>query len=138
MRNFMQKFMMFMQGRYGLDSLNKFLFGVLFVLMFVKLFVFNLVADLVISNIQLLILAWLIFRFLSKNINRRALENRNFLKAWNPVKSWFKLTMQKFKDRKEYRYLKCPVCNSQLRVKNRKGVHSIRCPRCKSEFSKKI
>ncbi len=146
MRNFMQKFMNFMQGRYGSDSLNKFLFGSLIVMMIIRIFLsvparfsFTVwIIQFALFLLELAILSFLAFRFLSRNINKRSLENRQFLKLWTPVKAWFKLTVQKFKDRKEYRYLKCPVCKSQLRVKNKKGVHTIRCPRCKSEFNKKI
>ena len=138
MRNLMQRFMIFMQGRYGTDTLNNFLFILFIVLWFVNIFVFNLVARSIIWGIELLILAFTLFRSFSRNINRRSAENRAFLKYYNPVKSWVKLSIRKFKDRKEYRYLKCPVCKSQLRVKNKKGLHTVRCPRCGSEFDKKI
>ena len=138
MRNLMQRFMIFMQGRYGTDTLNKFLSVLFIVLWFVSIFVFNFVARSIIRLIELLILAIIIFRSLSRNINRRSAENREFLKYYNPVKSWSKLSIRKFKDRKDYRYLKCPVCESQLRVKNKKGVHTVHCPRCGSEFDKKI
>lgn len=138
MRNFIQRFMIFMNGRYGTDTLNKFLFALFIVLWIANIFVFNLVARSIIWLIELLILALSIFRSFSRNINKRSAENRKFLKYYNPVKSWVKLSIRKFKDRKEYRYLKCPICKSQLRVKNKKGVHTVRCPRCGSEFDKKI
>lgn len=127
-----------MQGRYGTDTLNKFLFGLFIVIWLINIFVFNPVARSIIWLIELLILALSLFRSFSRNINKRSAENREFLKYYNPVKSWIKLTIRKFKDRKDYRYIKCPVCKSQLRVKNKKGVHTVHCPRCGSEFDKKI
>ncbi|MCH5297567.1 MAG: zf-TFIIB domain-containing protein [Ruminococcus sp.] len=138
MRNLIQRFMIFMQGRYGTDTLNRFLFVLFIVLWLVNIFVFNFVARNIIWLIELLIIALTLFRSFSRNIYKRSAENRKFLKYYNPVKSWVKLNIRKFKDRKDYRYLKCPICKSQLRVKNKKGIHTVHCPRCGSEFDKKI
>lgn len=140
MRNLIQRFMIFMQGRYGTDTLNKFLAGLFLVLWLINLLImrFFLVTRLIFYFLELAVLALFIFRALSRNINKRSAENRAFLKVYNPVKSRIKLSIQKFKDRKEFRYLKCPVCKAQLRVKNKKGMHTVRCPRCGSEFEKKI
>lgn len=138
MRGLMQKFAMFMQGRYGTDKLNNFLFILFLVLWVINIFVFNRLASLVIDILQLLVIALFIFRSLSRNINRRSAENRKFVPVYDAVTGWFKLCWKKFSDRKEYKYLKCPVCKTQLRVKNKKGTHTVRCPRCGSEFEKKI
>ena len=85
-----------------------------------------------------MLLGWFIFRLLSKNITGRLHENRIFEKAFNPVKNFFVLSFKKIRDRKNYRYVKCPGCKAQLRVKNIKGVHTVRCPKCSNEFKKKI
>ena len=127
-----------MQGRYGFDTMNKFLLGVCVFLWAVNIFVFNRRAHFVIYLIELAVLGYTAFRVLSRNIVGRSAENRAFVKVYDPVKSWLKLNVQKFRDRKDYRYIKCPVCKAQLRVKNRKGLHTVRCPRCGSEFEKKI
>ena len=127
-----------MQGRYGMDTLNGFLFALNFVIWFVNIFVFNRTAHNIVFLVQLAIIGWVIFRTLSRNITMRSKENRSFVKVYEPVKGWFKLTWKKFKDRKDYRYLKCPVCKAQLRVRNKKGNHHVRCPKCGSEFETKI
>lgn len=127
-----------MQGRYGTDKLNNTLFVLFFVLWIVNIFVFNRTASYIIDIFELLVIALIIFRSLSRNITARSAENRKFLPVYNAVVGWFKLTVKKFKDRKDYRYVKCPVCKAQLRVKNKKGNHTVRCPRCGSEFNKKI
>ncbi|MDY4712071.1 MJ0042-type zinc finger domain-containing protein [Ruminococcus sp. YE282] len=138
MRNFLQKITIFMQGRYGTDTLNNCLTVLFFIIWFVKIFIFNRLARLIILAFQIALLALILFRALSRNITKRSAENRKFVPVYNAVKNWCQLTWKKFKDRKEYRYLKCPVCKAQLRVKNQKGVHTVRCPRCGSEFEKKI
>lgn len=138
MRGLMQKFANFMQGRYGTDKLNNFLFVLFIVIWIVNIFVFNFYATLVLDVIQLAVIALFVFRSLSRNITKRSAENRKFAPVYDAVVGWFKLNWKKFRDRKEYKYLKCPVCKAQLRVKNKKGTHTVRCPKCGSEFEKKI
>ena len=138
MRNFFEKIMIFMQGRYGMDSLNGFILVLSFVIWTVNIFVFNRLAHYIIMVVQLLLVALFIFRMLSRNVTMRSAENRRFQKVYEPVKNWVQLTYKRIRDRKDYRYLKCPVCKAQLRVKNIKGRHNVRCPKCRSEFEKKI
>ena len=138
MRGFMQRIAIFMQGRYGNDKFNSFLYIVFLVLWFINIFVWNRTASLVIDLLMLAVLVYTLFRALSRNINKRSLENRTFTQIFDSVKSWFTLTQKKFRDRKDFRYIKCPVCKAQLRVKNKKGNRVVRCPRCGSEFDKKI
>lgn len=138
MRGLMQKIAVFMQGRYGNDRFNNFLYIVFFALWVVNIFVWNRTASLVIDLLMLAVIAYTLFRTLSRNINKRSIENRTFMQIFDSVKNWFTLTQKKFRDRKDFRYIKCPVCKAQLRVKNKKGNHVVRCPRCGSEFDKKI
>ncbi|MBR1482160.1 MAG: hypothetical protein IJ598_04220 [Ruminococcus sp.] len=138
MQNFFQRIAAFMQGRYGMDTLNGFLLVTAMVVWTVNIFVFNRLAHYIIMVIQFGILAWFIFRALSRNITARSAENRAFRKVFDPAKSRVQLTIRKIRDRKNFRYIKCPVCKAQLRVRNIKGKHNVRCPKCKSEFEKKI
>ena len=138
MQNFLQKVMMFMQGRYGSDQLNTSILAVVLLLTLVNTFVFNFIASIIISLSVFALLGWATFRSLSRNIEKRRAENTAFLPVFNAVTGWVKLTIKKFRERKEYRYVKCPVCKSQLRVRNVKGSHTVRCPRCSNEFKKKI
>lgn len=138
MFRFIQKYMEFMRGRNGMDTLNRFLLGLSLFLWFVNIFVFNRLASLIIYLVELFILAWMIFRALSTNIVMRSKENRTFLKAYNPIKSKIKFEIKKFKERKDFKYLKCPFCKVQLRVKNQKGNHGVKCPKCGGKFEVKI
>lgn len=136
--NFFQKIAAFMAGRNGMDKLNLFLLAAELVIYTVNLFVWNRWARLVIFFLEAGLLALIIFRMLSRNITMRSKENRTFLKLFEPVKNWFTLQIRKFKERKDYKYLKCPYCKAQLRVKNQKGSHGVRCPKCGGNFSVKI
>lgn len=135
---FFEKISAFMQGRYGMDSLNIFLLVVQLTLWFTHIFVWNYIARIVIWCVEMALLGLVIFRALSRNINMRSLENRQFKKVWDPVKNWFMFQIKKFRERKEYKYLKCPHCKAQLRVRNKKGEHGVRCPKCRGEFKVKI
>ena len=114
MRNLMQKFAVFMQGRYGTDKLNNCLFVLFLVLWFVNIFVFAPIPTLIIDAFEIAIIVITVFRSLSRNISKRSAENRAFMPVYNAVAGWFKLTYKKIRDRKEYRYLKCPICKAQL------------------------
>lgn len=134
MRNFLNRFYIFMQGRYGKDELNTTLLVTALILIIVSRFV----RSWILRILAFLILALLIFRTLSRNIYKRSAENRKFLPVYKAVTGWFKLTYKKFRDGKTHRYYSCPKCKAQLRVKNIKGKHTIKCPKCGAQFQKKI
>ena len=138
MQNFFQKIAAFMQGRYGMDSLNVFLLALDFILWFVNHFIFFRTAHLIIMLIEFGLFGWFIFRVLSRNITMRSKENRSFCKIYEPAKKRVQLLWRQFRERDTYRYLKCPSCKAQLRVRAIKGKHNVRCPKCGSEFEKNI
>ena len=138
MQEFLQKIMVFMQGRYGHDQLNTSILVLVIILNLVNVFVFAIVPSTIISVIGYALIVYAVFRMLSRNIEKRKAENRVILPAYNAVANWVKLSIKKFRERKEYRYVKCPDCKAQLRVRNVKGKHTVKCPRCSKEFKKKI
>ena len=136
--SFIQRFMNFMQGRYGFDTLNGFLIILSVALSIANIFVWGLLPSLIIYGIELALMGIVVFRSLSRNIVMRSRENRVFRKAYDPVKNWIAFRIKKFKERKEFKYLKCPFCKAQLRVRNQKGEHGVRCPKCRGNFRVKI
>ena len=134
----MNKFMRFMQGRYGFDTLNGFLFVLALLVHIANIFVWGYIPSIVLYAVSTALMGWAIFRSLSRNINMRSRENRIFRKAYDPVKKWVLFQIRKFKERKDFKYIKCPACKAQLRVKNQKGQHGVRCPKCRYEFKVKI
>lgn len=149
MRDFLAKISDFMYGRYGADKLNLALFVLWFVLNFFNTLIFR---SIWVHLILYVIVGLIIFRFLSKNIEKRRKENEKFLNMWFKVKpffkkiqpffkkiaDWFKLQVRKFKDRKTHRYIKCPYCKVVLRVPFRKGNHSLKCPHCRGYIKTNI
>ena len=131
---FLRKLQEFMYGRYGGDTLNTVL----------------LISGLVVSilgqllNLTVLILVayvfygYSLFRILSKNIYARQKELYSFMKIWTPVQKWYKMRVMIWKDRKNYRYFKCPNCGQYLRAPKGRGKIEVTCQKCRKQFIKKV
>lgn len=136
--DFLYKIQQFMAGRNGFDAFSGFLAVTSFVLSVANVFVWDFWVSLVLFLLEFLLLGYAIFRIFSKNIYMRMAENRRFLKIWTPVKNFFVLTKNRFRDIKTHRYRKCKHCKANLRLKRVKGKHTVRCPKCKKEFKVNI
>lgn len=128
-RNALQRFM---YGRYGNDQFNLFLIGTYLVLYL--LFVLTGFAPL--YWLSLVLIAYSLFRLLSRNPARRRSENARFLSIVNPVLRWLRLRRTIHWD-KEHRYFKCPNCGQQLRVPRGKGKITVTCRGCGASFQEK-
>ena len=76
---FIQKIQQFMYGRNGFDTYSFFLFIVALAVSTANFFVWGYWASLVLYVVQLLILAYAVFRILSKSVHKRSAENRRFV-----------------------------------------------------------
>ena len=137
------EFRKFMQGRYGVDAFGIFLvvfscaLHLIFSLFFIKYRIPLLGA------IPTLIFLYELYRMLSKNINRRAGENRAYMAWQNKAKVFFqkiKIKTEKKKAQKAdvmHKYFKCKKCKQEIRVPIGKGKIRITCPKCGVKFQKK-
>lgn len=130
---FQDKLRRLMAGRYGMDQLNMILLlgGMLLSLLG------SLTGWWLVSLLSLGLLGWALYRMFSRNCNARYLENQRFLPTWNRLDSWAQLQRRRWRDRKSYRYFRCPSCNQTLRVPKGKGKIRITCPKCKTELLRK-
>ena len=131
---FRDKITRFLYGRNLNDALNQALFWVYFALLVVNVFV----RSTVLWVLELPLVVLYLFRFFSRNIYRRQIENRKFLKIMGKFTGFFKLQKNKFRDRKTHVYRKCPNCRAVLRLPKKKGKHSVNCPQCRKSFGVKI
>lgn len=126
-----EKFKNFMKDRYGGDFLNAilvyFALGVGIVNIFKK--------SNALSITSLLFISIVLFRGLSKNKQKRALEQVKFFNLISPIYS--KMLKFKSKDRKNFIYFKCKNCKQELRIPRGKGKIKVICPNCKHEEIKK-
>ena len=128
-RNAIQRFM---YGRYGTDQLNLFLMG-LYLLLYLA-YLFTRLAPL--YWVGAVLLAWSLFRLLSRNLAGRRAENAKFMQAAAPFWGWLRLRRTIRKD-KEHVYFKCPSCGQQLRVPRGKGRITVTCRGCGASFQEK-
>lgn len=123
----------FMVGRYGWDQLNM----ALFILSIVLAFTAQLTRLPVLVYISY-IPFWIgIFRILSRNVEKRRMENYRFSMLMSPVYPWFNRTLNHIRNSRTRRYFKCPNCSTTVWVPRGKGKIIITCPKCKTEFRKR-
>lgn len=125
-----------MTGRYGIDRLWSVLliFYVITIIIANILYRFSKISYYAITVMGLVILGLAIFRVFSKNIEMRRSENQSWLRFEWKIKSSFKLTKDKFSQRKTHKFVKCPKCKKQLRLPKHKGKINVTCPLCKNNF----
>lgn len=134
--NVKEKFMRFMQGRYGVygpDLLNRFLMGMAMALMILSLFVRR---DVVYWT-AFALLAYAYFRMFSKNYSKRYAENQAFVKHTAKLRGYIGIQKNMMRQRKTHHIYKCPGCGQKIRIPRGKGKIAVRCPKCGAEFIKK-
>ena len=125
-----QAFRNLMAGRHGVDQLSV-------TLVWVGLGLYILAAVLNVGIISLLSLAlygYTIFRMFSRNEEKRAAENRRYLTWKNKWQTAARQARTRFKNRKQYKYFKCPQCGVRLRLTRGCGEKNIVCSQCKHTF----
>lgn len=130
MREKLQRFMM---GRYGVDSLNKFLLVVSLVLIVISTFSRVPVIDLM----GLAVLAYSYFRMLSRNVQKRYAENVTYMRMTEKIRRFFKNKKTHVTQFKTHKFFKCPTCHQDIRVPRGKGQIRITCPKCRCEFERR-
>jgi len=81
----------------------------------------------IITTVMLAVVVW---RMLSRNIEQRRKENFAFMNVVNKIKTWYYKAKAKSAQRKVYKVFKCPQCGQKLRVPRGKGKVSIKCSKC--------
>lgn len=136
-----ERFIRFMQGRYGVDEFSRFLIGVMIVLWIISIFTgmgashshslaaVSRICDYL--SFAAIIYCW--YRMFSKNISRRYNENQAYLRNKQKFLSMFKPGSKDAGSR----VFKCPNCKQKIRVPKNKGKIAISCPKCRTEFIKR-
>lgn len=130
----------FMAGRYGNDPLNRFLSIVVLVLIVINFILSRWLPPLLTTLIFWLSLIGLVMvyvRMLSRNFPKRRKENHKFMEAKYKVTSHFRLMKERWTQRKDYKFFRCPACRTPLRVPRGKGKINIVCKKCGNSFQGK-
>ena len=132
-----EKFANFMSGRRGMDELSRFLYGLTLLFLILSLLIPGVMARFVFLLLAILAMALTFWRCLSKKLNVRWKENERYLEKTQPFREWAHLRRDMWKQRREYKFFKCPSCKSVMRVPKGKGKIRIVCRKCGTAFEKK-
>ncbi|MBE5777863.1 MAG: hypothetical protein E7331_00870 [Clostridiales bacterium] len=78
-----------------------------------------------------------IFRMFSRNLPKRQEEERRFVSFWERLKTSWRQAVNRFKNRKQYKYFRCPCCKTRLRLPRGRGVVTVTCKCCHTSFTQK-
>ena len=132
-QKFKEGFRRFMAGRYGADSLSQ-------AIIIAGLVLFLLAAFTRIGLFSILAMAlyiWAIFRMYSRNGEKRSQENARYMAAMRKLRTSVNQARTRLKNRKKYRYFRCPNCHARLRLPRGVGEVTVNCGQCKHSFRKK-
>ena len=122
-----------MAGRRGMDQLNVAIYILSFILYLVSVFTGLMLISLVSTG------SWIyaIFRSMSRNLPAREKENQWFLSKYTPVRRKVSQARVRFKNRKIYKYYRCPNCRAWLKLPRHIGEKQVTCSACHHTFTKK-
>jgi len=126
-----EKIRRYMQGRYGMDELSKFLMAISIVMLLLATFTSNSIVNLV----SFIIIGFVYVRMFSKNFYKCSIQNQKYLKLRNKITGSWQNKASHFKQRKTHNIYSCPECKQKVRIPKGKGKVKITCPKCKAEFS---
>ena len=131
-----EKLIRFMAGRNGTDSLNLFLLGVYVVLLLISsIFIRRIGAYL--QPLFLLLLGVIVYRTFSRNLERRRKENAWYMEKRMKFLGSIRLLRERWVQRKDYCFFRCPSCRTTLRVPKGRGKIKIVCRKCGTSFMRK-
>lgn len=123
----------FMQGRYGVDELTKFLMAICLILLLANTFT----RQQMLYWLALLLIGYCYFRMFSRNISGRSAENQKYLSWTAGIRQSFVKMKNRVVQSRDYHIYKCPSCGQKIRIPRGKGKICITCPKCRHEFEKR-
>ncbi len=130
-----EKFIRFMQGRYGVDQLSKFILilGLVFVVISA---LFNNALSLLTYILGWVMVIYCYFRIFSRNIPKRYAENQAYLAKTYKIRTFFGKQKNIWQQRKTHHIYTCPCCKQKIPIPKGKGKIEVRCPKCGTTFIK--
>ena len=132
-RNWLSRFM---AGRLGTDQLSRALNIAALALLILSIFTGGSGIGRLIWALALACLLWGTFRSFSRNIPKRQRENAAYLNLTRNLRERIRSARERFDQRKDYRFFRCPSCRTWLRVPRGKGKLNITCRQCGERFTR--
>lgn len=135
-----EKFIKFMEGRYGVDGFARFTMGVALVCIVASVFFRNgSTMGAILNTVGLAAIIYTYFRMLSRNIQKRYAENQKYLSMTSKLRQSFNREKSMMQQRKTHHIYTCPGCGQKIRIPRGSGKKvEIDCPKCHTKFIKKI
>lgn len=148
---FRERLYRFMQGRNGVDSFAKFL-NVASFAMLIAAILFTFLSNVFLARdaaaaahvfrilfcvfygLGLLLIIYWCFRVFSRKVGKRQAENTRYLYLRQKLYRRIESLKEQWKNRKTYRYFKCPQCRQRMRAPKHKGKIRVTCSSCKHIF----
>ena len=127
-----ERFMRFMYGRYGIDSLVKCILGIGIAAAVISWFT----TARIFPVLSWACLIYMYFRMFSRNIYKRSSENQWYLNKTCKFRTFVYRQKNLLAQRKTHHIYKCPACRQKIRIPRGKGRIEIRCPKCSATFIK--
>lgn len=131
-----ERLIRFMTGRNGADNLSRAVSVVVIVLLVVSL-LFHGDAARALWILAVLGMVYVYFRMFSRNVYKRRDENAKYLRATAGVRTYFRGLRERWSQRRDYKFFRCPSCRTLLRVPKGKGKIKVVCRKCGNSFIKK-
>lgn len=132
-----EKLIRFMQGRYGIDQLSKFLLITGLAVVLLSAFFGKTAVSMLLYIFGWGVVIYCYFRIFSRNVQKRYAENQAYLMKTYKIRNWFQNQKNIWQQRKVYHIYTCPSCKQKIRIPKGKGKIEVRCPKCGTTFIKK-
>lgn len=132
-----EKLIRFMQGRYGIDQLSKFLLITGLAVVLLRRFSEKPAVSMLLYIFGWGVVIYCYFRIFSRNVQKRYAENQAYLMKTYKIRNWFQNQKNIWQQRKVYHIYTCPSCKQKIRIPKGKGKIEVRCPKCGTTFIKK-
>ena len=128
----------FMQGRYGVDPLSRFMMIAGLILLIIAAFIRRpVIVGNIVYLVGLVVVVVGYARAFSRNHTKRYAENAKYCQLTGKIKRIFGREKYMMEQRRDYRIFTCPGCKQKIRIPRGKGKIEIRCPKCSTKFVKK-
>ena len=147
MNGIIEKYRKFMYNRNGIDRLCIFLLVAGLLVNGIGSLIPVLIVRICFSAAAALIIAFAVYRALSKNLYRRQYEADKFnafLKRLNlplleqRLRVKFRHLTVRLSQIRTHRFRTCPACGEFLRLSMKRGKRNLTCPRCGKHFTVRI
>ena len=127
-----------MYGRNGYDAFSQFLLiAAVCLVVLSMLFSWLPPLALLLQIGEYAVLIYCIWRVFSRNLYKRQQENAKYYELRQEFLRWFRGLKDRWQQRKEYKFFRCPSCHALLRVPRGKGKLQLTCRKCGNRFERK-